>query len=367
MTGRWLLVAMTAAWAVAVPSAGAWGESQSPGAVDPRLNVREDSYLNRQAQALLDVVKETLTRCPPQYPEPNERRMALLLLDGVLHDVYAAHRPPVQQFFHAQLERALTAIENAHVTQGAMIWKLYNMGFIVRTQTATIAFDLVRGDSAKAQGFALSDEIMNRFVAQCDALFISHRHDDHVDERVAQAFLDQGKPVVAPPEVWADKPVGQGITRLQREAHTLQSLPIQKGTRELKVVVYPGHQMRNVQNNVSLVFTPEGISFCHLGDQINEGDFMEDYAWIDEVAKHQRVDVLIPNCWTNEIYRIVQGFDPKLVIPGHENEMGHPIDDRVPFWGDSEYLLLTYPELRRSRYPLVVMTWGESLQYTPRD
>ncbi len=40
-----------------------------------------------------------------------------------------------------------------------------------------------------------------------------------------------------------------------------------------------------------------------------------------------------------------------------------PIDDRVPFWGDSEFLQLTYPELKRSNYRVIVMTWGESIHY----
>jgi len=61
----------------------------------------------------------------------------------------------------------------------------------------------------------------------------------------------------------------------------------------------------------------------------------------------------------------VQGFDPQVVIPGHENELGHTLDDRVPFRGDSEYLELTYPELKASDYPVILMTWGESFHFLP--
>lgn len=333
--------------------------------IDPNLNEREDAYLNRQAGAFLGQVQQTLLQFPPQYPEPRERFLGLLLLDAVLHDVQAAHRPPVQKFFRARMEVALQEIETRRVEAGAMIWKLYNMGFIVRTKTVTVAFDLVRGDSARNREFALPAGLMERFVKQCDALFISHRHGDHVDEGVAQWFIDQGKPVVAPPQVWADKPIHKSITRLKREAHTKQILPIRKGSRELKVVVYPGHQMEKTENNVSLVITPEGLSFAHLGDQINEEPFMVDYAWIDEVAKHHHVDVLMPPSWTNEILRIAEGFHPELILPGHENELGHPIDDRVPFWGDSDFLQLTYPELKRSPYRVIVMAWGEGFHYQP--
>jgi len=346
-----------------LPAASACAQAKPP-KIDPNLNEREDAYLNRQAQVFLDQAQRTLAAFPPQQPEPRERFLALLLLDAVLHDVHAAARPPVQQFFHARMEAALKEMETTHDQDGARIWKLYNMGFIVRTRTSTIAFDLVRGDSARCREFALPAEIMNRFVDQCDALFISHRHGDHVDEGIAQRFLEQGKPVVAPPQVWADKPIHASLTHLKREAHTEQALPIQKGKRQLKVVVFPGHQeVEQIENNVSLVITPEGLSFAHLGDQINEAPFLADYPWIDQVSRHHHVDVLLPPCWTNELLRIANGFHPELILPGHENEMGHPIDDRVPFWGDSEFLKLTYPELKRSAYRVIVMTWGESIHY----
>ncbi len=340
--------------------------AQEPMNINPYLNEKGNAYMNRQGKMFLDEINKSLTQYSPQYPMPRERYTALLLLDAVLHDPFAAYRPPVQAFFHKRMESLLHQIENTKVEKGAIIWKLYNMGFIVRTATVTLAFDLVRGNSARSKDFELSDKIMNRFVHQCDALFISHRHSDHIDLGVAQEFIRQGKPVVAPPQVWKDKPIYNQIVHLKREAGIKQKLEIQNGVRKLNVVIFPGHQMSKIENNVSLVFTPEGLSFAHMGDQINENEFMVDYQWIDKVAEQHHVDVLMPPCWTNEIYRIVKGFDPELVIPGHENELGHPIDDRVPFWGDSEYLELTYPQLKNSDYPLLLMTWGESYHYLPK-
>ena len=269
----------------------------------------------------------------------------------------------MRDYFHRRIQRAAGEIENTSVSQGAVIWKLYNHCFVVRTATVTVAFDLTRARLWRSEGFELPDDLVARIVEQCDVLFISHRHGDHADEWVAQTFLDQGKPVVAPPEVWEDKPIHQQITHLEREAHALQSLPIHNGQGELQVVVYPGHQGDDIQNNVSLVFTPEGISFAQTGDQANDSDF----DWIDQVSAHHQADVLLPNCWTTDIVRAVCGFDPELVITGHENEMGHTIDHREPYW-------LTYQRKTGSdRFggsrlvgydkPLLVMTWGESYHY----
>jgi len=353
------------------------------GKVNPALSDDDDAFLNRQAAALLGQVEQTLRHVPPRLPEPRERRLALLVMDGVLHEAYAANRPPVQEFFHAQMSKAIGEMERAKVTEGALIWKLYNHGFVVRTPTVTLAFDLNPGtrgfrvDDAAGQrvavpspGFPISDALVERLVSQCDVLFISHAHGDHANETVAQAFLDQGKPVVGPPEGFIGTPLEHRITQLRREAHTVQSLPIQQGRRQLSVVVYPGQQYQGhgVPNNVVLVITPEGLAFAHNGDQINDPypEYQADYAWIDKVHEHHRVDVLMTNCWTDDIYRQVRGFDPKLVILGHENELGHQLWDRVPYWGDSEYLKLSLPQLLASQYPVLSMTWGERYHYRRR-
>lgn len=340
-------------------------ESQNGSLIDPGLDAKSNAYMDRQSKAFLSYIDNTMKLYPPAYPVPVDRIAPLYLLDAVLHDQYAADRIPVQKFYRDRLENALSEIENAKIENGAKIWKLYNMGFIVKTKSVTLAFDFVRGSTAGSKDFELTDEIMNRFVAQCDVLFISHWHSDHIDIKVAQAFIDLGKPVVAAEQLWKNEPIYQKITHLKREANTKQKLAIKNKGISLDVVIYPGHQMEKNLNNVPLVFTPEGISVSHMGDQINEGDFMIDYDWIDQVAKNYSVDILLPPSWTNELYRIVKGFDPKLVIPGHENELGHTVDDRVPFWGDTEYLELTNDQLFKSDYPVIQMIWGESFHYKP--
>ena len=331
--------------------------------IDPSLNEIQNQFLNNHAEALLNQASEVFSNYSPNWPEPAARRGALLLLDGVLHDVYAPQRPPVQLFFKTRMNKAIEEIEQTEITKGARIWKLYNHGFVIRTKSVTIGFDLVSGKSARAQGFAISKDLINRLIKQCDVLFISHRHGDHAEEWVAQSFTDMGKPVIAPPEVWEDKSIHEVITHLDRTPHTIQTLPIQDGKQILQVVVYPGHQGENIENNVYLVITPEGLSFSQMGDQSNSNDFK----WIDEVGNNHNVDVLMPNCWTTDIVRVAKGFDPAIIITGHENEMGHTIDHREPYW-------LTYQRRKGSNrfggnidvgysHPLILMTWGESFHY----
>ena len=365
--------------------------------VDPRLSVEDDASLNRQAGFLFQEIAQTLAQTPPQFPEPDTRRLALHLADTLLHDVYAINRPPVQAFFHDQMEKAVAQMEKTKVERGATIWKLYNMGFVVRTATVTLGFDLYRGAgtirgyaetdkkaTTPAPGFPASNALMERLAAQCDVLFVSHAHGDHVDEGIIQCFIDQRKPVVGPETILAGRPQGDRslserslserslsdrITHLKREPDLRQKLAIQKGARELDVVCYPGQQYqgKGTPNNVVIVYTPEGLSFSHNGDEMNDPypQYQEDFKWIDKVHETQKVDVVMMNCWMNDPVRFVKGFDPKLVLPGHQNEMGHPMWDRIPFWGDYAYIASNFAELKNSKYPVIPMFWGEMFHYTP--
>jgi L-ascorbate metabolism protein UlaG (beta-lactamase superfamily) len=313
---------------------------------------RPDEYLEWEAENTLRLVDEILLRFPPALDENIVRYSAFQMLDLVYHDVEAPNRPAVQNFFHSRFTRAASEMQGARVEDGAMIWKLYNMGIVARTATVTVCFDIVRAHSARVEEFSLPDEMILPVIEQCDALFISHRHRDHADPWVAQTFIDQGKPVVAPPEVWEGEEIHARITHLERVAHEIQILPVQSGGQELRVVIYPGHQGTNIQNNVPLVITPEGISFVHTGDQSNDDDF----EWIDRVGEFHHVDVYIPNTWTTDPQRAATGYNPALIIPAHENELGHVIAHR-------EAYILNYRRWNVP-YPVVMMAWGESFHYS---
>ena len=342
---------------------GMYDKMKGGGVPDKQLSQKDNDYLDRQVAVFLDSVQSIISEFPPQINEARERGMAKLLMDAVFHEHFAAFRKPSQQFFHAQANKVITELENTKVTKGAMIWKIYNMGFIVKTKTVTMAFDLVTGETSGSDDFKLDQKEIERLVAQCDVLFISHWHPDHADPRIAQEFLDLGRAVIAPDQVWKGKPIHKEILHMERIPHKTQKLQLQN--QELKVVVYPGHQMKSHINNVVLVTTPEGITIAHTGDQINEGDFMIDFEWIDEVYKHNKVDIMMPNAWTMDIFRQVKGFKPKLVMPGHELELGHTVWDRLPYWGDDKYLELNYAELKASKYPVIALIWGESYHYIP--
>jgi L-ascorbate metabolism protein UlaG (beta-lactamase superfamily) len=324
--------------------------------IDPGLTQKQDELINQQAEVILNKADEVLSNFPPQIPEPLERTLALYLLDGIFHDVYAPQRLPVQEFLQNRIENMADQIEKTEVEEGAIIWKLYSHSFVVRTPSVTIAFDLIRPSVRFDTFYTDTKADIGRIIEQCDVLFISHWHTDHADEWVARAFMEQGKPVVAPPDVWKDKPFYEKLSHLERNANMRHTLPVQNGKQELKTTVYPGHQ-GDYLNNVAVVYTPEGLCFSHNGDQ-NAGQIEEDTLWLFDIKNQHQIDVLMYNSYMSPTW--IRGFDPDLVISAHENELGHGIHSRHPFWK-------MHRRAESIRYPLLVMSWGEAFHYIPKN
>lgn len=311
-------------------------------------------FLNQQAKITLNTVNEALTTNPPELKESLIRKMSLLQIDNVMHNEKAPEYPSVQEFFRNRIETAVGEIRNARVKKGVLIWKLYNHSFIVKTPSVTIGFDIQRG-LRNQEGFSLDKKLTSKLIDVTDILFVSHLHGDHADEWVAATFLEQNKPVVSPPGIFADSPVYPKILHPERKAEEIQEIYLPEKGLSLKAIIYPGHQGESVLNNVYLVFTPEGFSISHTGDQSNRKDF----EWIDRIGSYHRVDVLMPNCWTTDPKRVREGFRPNLIIPGHENEMGHTVDHREPYWLNQNRLAAG------SSFPVVQMAWGEKFHYLP--
>ena len=310
-----------------------------------------DGFLNRQAQASLDVVQELLRQFPPSLDETLERQAAMMLLDNVLHDEKAPHRPSVQEFFHDRMNLLASELETTWVTTGAMIWKLYDHGFVVRTPSVTLLFDFTRAYSSGDDSFAIPDQLAFRILEQCDAMFVTHRHRDHADAWAAAEFINLGKPVIAPKSVFPEESFNQDLTRLERSTDKKHLLSLQGG-KSISVTAFPGHQGATLENNVYLVTAPEGFTLLHTGDQSNSDDF----SWIDTIGEKHDVDLLLPNCWTTDIERMAEGVSAQLLITGHENELGHSIDHREPNW-------LTYDRLQEVKTPYILMTWGERYHF----
>ena len=305
-----------------------------------------DAYLLRQAKYMYELVDEALDEYPPVVGAPTPRRLALYNLDAMLHETKYDNSEPFKAFVSSRANKVIEDMLSP-VKRGMKIYKIYNDGFVARTKSVTIAFDVVRG--ALNGESIVSEEQIAAIVDRCDVLFLSHNHSDHVDRYVVDRFIAAGKPVVAASEILEGV---EGVTHYRSETEILDKEVVLKNGERLAVKIYPGHQSE-MMCNVYAVTTPEGLTVAQTGDQYNK----EDFKWIATV-KDQRpaIDALIINCWSMDIADAIKGFNPRYVLTGHENEMGHTIDHREAFW-------LTFQKLQPVEHDYVVMAWGEWFEF----
>lgn len=91
----------------------------------------------------------------------------------------------------------------------------------------------------------------------------------------------------------------------------------------------------------------------HMGDQSRSSDYDN---WMKDIGKNHDVDVLFINCRDGGMRRKISAIDPKLIIPGHENEIRHIVDGR-------QGVVRTLSNLGDNEIPVVLMTWGEYYHY----
>ena len=62
------------------------------------------------------------------------------------------------------------------------------------------------------------------------------------------------------------------------------------------------------------------------------------------------------DCWIHDFDAHLAGFNPRLLVSQHENEIGaHGIDHRESYWMS----LYKSEHFREDSTPCVLMTWGE--------
>ena len=303
---------------------------------------KEEAYLLKQAAQMYKLTDQALTENPPVVGATTARKLALYNLDAMLHEVKYDNTEPFRTFVGSRIGKVIEDMKTP-VKKGVKMYKIYNDGFVAHTKSATIAFDVVRGACNGQQ--IVSDEHINAIVDKCDVLFLTHNHGDHVDKYVVNRFIAAGKPVVAAADIL---PELKGVTHYRSESDILDKEVELKSGEKLEVKIFPGHQSP-MMCNIYVVTTPDKYTFAHTGDQYDKNDM----DWIAEIKNNApKIDALTINCWSYQIADAIKGFNPRYVLTGHENEMGHTIDHREAFW-------LTFQKMEPVTHNYVVMAWGE--------
>jgi len=142
---------------------------------------------------------------PPTFAADDFRTEAFLKIDKFLeasvrkgspHDLKRSHcalANIVGTRLHAvtaDIECAITKTDSVH------IWQLYNSGVVVQIAGMTLGFDVV--PFPRFFGWPEPHNITTRLASCIDALFITHAHADHFDEKFVVECLNAGKPVYMP-------------------------------------------------------------------------------------------------------------------------------------------------------------------------
>ena len=305
-----------------------------------------EGYLDNQAEVLFGLVDGVLQRNPAAADPSPERQLALASLDALVHDTRNDGSPALHAFLDTRVGRVVGDLSRPSSRKGVEVYKLYNDGFVVRTREAVVGFDLC-GTRGKEK--YIPDALMRELVSSCDLLLISHRDPDHADRNVVAMASELGIPVYGPEDYDNDR-----VVKVRTEDFSEIRLE-GRGGGSLAAQALPGHQ-DGLQNNIWVVTFPGGYTVAHCGDQY----LREDLAWLKNASEKlvRPLDVLIIDCWAMEMEETVLGFSPRVVITGHENEMGHTIDHREAFWL-SQYKVdaLALP------VPTVILCWGEGYRF----
>jgi hypothetical protein len=242
-----------------------------------------------------DEIRDVLHANPPTTGDPAMREEAILQLDAYLK-LPGAPAPYYLDYqkFVTDMMADLAEEVALPVPSGARIWHMYNHGYIVKTPSITLSFDLVDPYPYKG-GYILPTSLLE----QIDVAFVSHTHYDHWGPRDMQ------------------------IASLGGELVTSETLPAgsQATIRGLDVATYFGPH--DGLNNIYHVTTPEGLTIMHTGDT-------DDPRYLpDDVP----TDILLINTWMYGILDGINRVEPDLTIPGHIQELSHDTSSRVPYEG----------------------------------
>lgn len=306
--------------------------------------------------ATLRFTEQVLQAYPPTLQNQAIRQAALELTDYPIHVNYEKagvtdlKRPwltAVADYLCSSTRSMLREIHEAQVDKGCRVWKLYNMGFIVKTKNHTIGFDLFPSMLGNAEFLSLADDL--------DLLLISHVHDDHLYPHLVDTMIDAGKKVVLPGNA-KELPLA-GMFDLKDEKKKEQYVLAFDNSDEKPIEVngiivrcFAGSQQLKTSCNVYAV-TMDGVTIAHNGDN------SEARPYRDIVRCAGKVDVALANCWSG-LLKFVEPVKPCLVIPGHENEIGHGVGAR-----NSYLWLFQQVNSKDNPSPAIVMKPGEGLAY----
>jgi L-ascorbate metabolism protein UlaG (beta-lactamase superfamily) len=263
----------------------------------------------------------------------------------------------------ARIRQVLREINETTVNSGAIIWRVYNDGFIVKTHNLTLGFDI-------ACSFMFPEIV--KIADYVDVLFVSHLHGDHCDLEVLKRAAALGVKIIVP-----ESDLQTIAIPLQPYGSQLVPVNVEQTANVSGAQVRAFLGPHSVTNYVYLVELPNGLRLLHTGDTEHFGNL----TWVDDLANEKQIDIAFIDtaALTNVPREAIKTpilakrheklplgrpfsetpLKPKIIVPMHENELGHGFA-YISTWN----LHLSYQqldELNSSTTQVVVLAWGQRI------
>ena len=231
----------------------------------------------------------------------------------------------LMQYYNMALDKLLAEIPATKVRKGEVaVWQLYNMGYVVKTQTQCFGIDLYHKHA-------------ERLAPMIDFMMITHNHADHYSKALVAELERQGKPVYSN---FLDN--GHKVTT--GDEFTVGNISVKVTT------VDHNATLKNFVNTYEVnCYATKGkpYVFFFTGDAHN-------YEQLNPTVK---VDAFVPHLAVGlNMAEAVKNINPTTVLMSHILELGHAITK----WRWSyEYGINECEKLQREGVYLPV--WGEKL------
>jgi hypothetical protein len=228
---------------------------------------------------------------------------------------------PILCYLSKATERSIDEMRTTKVTRGAVIWKLYNMGYIVKTKDACFALDLNQRGSE-----ALADIL--------DFAVVSHIHGDHNNSQFLDAMIAAGKKVYTP------------FYKKGTLIDTVREFNF--GEVNVRFTMNKQAEVPVIVTQINCGPSANNYTIYHIGDA----------RLLEELNPTRHINLFILHI-ENAINTVqsVARVKPDVTVYDHVMELGHAVDK----WRWSYQY--TYNKIK-NRHPAKswVLTWGERLE-----
>jgi len=297
--------------------------------------IRKQERLAKSSEiAWMDATLEVVNKLTELYPPVVDgddmqsliRRRTLQLLDYPLHVDNKGSKPLAseeeitafgalcEKYKFQARQKFLDWLSSPRPEEGKLdLFKIYNMGFVIRTAHHSLAID-VRWEGTDEEAMFIAENV--------DLFLLTHAHGDHYSKSLLEAMARLAKPVVLSEDVL---PSYNSDKKIVVKGDIVVPLDIDG----IKVATLLGYQYPTPCN----IFMVEldNWRFVDNGDNndLEKERLIKDFPAYDFVISAAWNSV--PNILGAAMQANNDDGRTLLYIPAHENELGHPVDHRESY------------------------------------